>query len=70
MCVIVIGRTASIGMCFITSETEQVYRKAVQTFKELFIGNGKVEVFLIDDEIPLKSSLQVFFLGVLQLIYI
>ena len=71
MCVTAIGRTASIGICFVNSETKQVYRKAVQTFKELVIGNTvKVEVFLTDDEISLKSSLQVFFPGVPQLICI
>ena len=70
MVVTAIGRAASIGMCFVRSETEPVYRQAVKTFKELVMGNAKVEVFLTDDEISLKNALHIFYPGIPQLICI
>ena len=70
MAVTVIGRTASIGMCFVKSEVEPVYRQVVRTFKQLVMGNTKVEVFLIDDEISLKNALYTFYPGIPQLICI
>jgi MULE transposase domain len=63
-----IGNTASVGMCFVRSEDEASYRKALKTFKDLVIGEAFVEVFLTDDEISLKSAIDIFFPGRPQLL--
>jgi hypothetical protein len=43
-----IGRTASIAMCFVTAETETMYRIAVSQSKGLVMGAAKAEVFLTE----------------------
>ena len=55
-------------MCFLPAENETTYRKAIQGFKDLVMGDIKIEVFLTDDEAALKTALSVIFLGVPQLL--
>ena len=54
-----IGRTASIAMCFVASESETMHRIAVSQFKDLVMGDARVEVFLTDDDTSLRNALAV-----------
>jgi hypothetical protein len=65
-----IGRTASIAMCFVASESEAMYRIAVSQFKDLVMGDARVEVFLTDDDTSLKNALAVFYPDTPQLLCI
>ena len=65
-----IGRTASIAMCFIASESETMYRIAVSQFKDLVMGDARVEVFLTDDDTSLRNALAVFYPHTPQLLCI
>lgn len=68
MAVTAVGRTTSIALCFLPAENETTYRKAIQAFKDLVMGEIKIEVFLTDDEAALKTALSVIFPGVPQLL--
>jgi hypothetical protein len=37
-------------MCFVTSEEEAKYNRAINAFKTLVMGDAEREVFLTDDE--------------------
>jgi hypothetical protein len=65
-----IGRTASIAMCFVASESETMHRIAVSQFKDLVMGDARVEVFLTDDDTSLKNALAVFYPNTPQLLCI
>jgi MULE transposase domain/FAR1 DNA-binding domain len=68
MAVTPIGTTTSIGMCFVASETEQMYLWAVEAFKELVMDGARIRVFLSDDEQALKNALSVTYSEVVQLL--
>jgi hypothetical protein len=50
MVVTAIGKITSIALCFLFVENETTYRKAIQGFKDLVMGDIKIEVFLTDGE--------------------
>jgi MULE transposase domain len=66
MAVTAIGRTTSI--CFLPTENELAYRQAIQDFKDLVMGDVKIDVFFTDDETALKTALSDIFPGVPQLL--
>jgi MULE transposase domain/FAR1 DNA-binding domain len=68
MTVTAVGRTTSIALCFLPAENETTYRKAIHAFKDLVMGDIKVEAFLTDDETALKTALSSIFPGVPQLL--
>jgi hypothetical protein len=68
MAVTAVGRTTSIALCFLPAENETTYRKAIHAFKDLVMGDIKIEVFLTDDEIALKTALSAIFPGIPQLL--
>ncbi len=70
MAVTAIGTTTSVAMCFVADETEQTYHWAISAFKELVMGDAKVQVFLTDDENALKNALEALYPRVPQLICI
>src|SRR6267378_3698911 len=67
MAVTGIGKTISIAMCFVASESEPMYRRAVSMFRQLIIGSVKIEVFLTDDDTSLKNVLSAFYPSTPQL---
>jgi len=70
MAVTGIGKTVSIAMCFVASESEPMYRRAVSMFRQLIIGSVKIEVFLTDDDTSLKNALSAFYPSTPQLLCI
>jgi MULE transposase domain len=63
-----IGRTASVALAFVASEEEAYYNLAVSTFRELVMGDARVEVILTDDEDALRNALDVVYPDVPQLL--
>ena len=57
-------------MCFVASESETMYRIAVSQFKDLVMGDARVEVFLTDDDTSLRNALAVFYPNTPQLLCI
>ncbi len=53
-----IGKTASIALAFIINEEEPSYLLACRAFRELIMGDARIEVFLTDDETALKNALK------------
>lgn len=62
--------TVSIGLAFIASETKALYYLIVTTFRELVIGDARVEVLLTDDKDALKNTLSLIYLDTPQLLYL
>jgi len=63
-----VGTTFSLAFCFLSSENDLQYCAAVAAFKELVLGDAKVEVFLTDDDTNLKTALSQHFPEVPQLL--
>jgi MULE transposase domain len=61
-------KTVSVAMCFVPSEAEAMYNRAIRAFKTLVIGNAKIEVFLTDDDSSLKSALSLYYPDTPQLL--
>ena len=55
--VTLIGKTTSITLAFIINEEEPLYLVACRAFRELIMGDARIEVLLIDDETALKNAL-------------
>ncbi len=63
-----IGKTASITLAFIINEEEPSYLIACRAFRELIIGDARIEVLLTDDETALKNALTAVYPTVPQLL--
>lgn len=58
----------SSAFCFMAAENEMMYRRAIADFKNLVIGEAKIEVILTDDEDALKNALSFIYPIVPQLL--
>ena len=63
-----IGKTASIALAFIINEEEPSYLLACRAFRELIMGDARIEVFLTDDETALKNALKAIYPTIPQLL--
>ena len=63
-----ISKTASITLAFIINEEEPSYLLAYRAFRELIMGDARIEVFLTDNETALKNALKAIYPTVLQLL--
>jgi hypothetical protein len=61
-------KTVSVAMCFVASEEEAMYSRAVKAFKTLVMGDAKIEVFLTDDDSSLKAALSLYYPDTAQLL--
>jgi MULE transposase-like protein len=58
-----IGKTVSIAMCFVASESEPIYRAVSMIV-------GKIKDFLTDDDTSLKNALSAFYTSTPQFLCI
>src|SRR6266513_2341047 len=63
-----IRKTASIALAFIMNKEEPSYLIACRAFRELVMGDARIEVLLIDDETALKNALTAIYPTVPQLL--